>query len=236
MKTCSFLVMFAALAGAGCASYQTPGGGASIAELTTPSIADAMARKPAVSWPARLIVVRVQAGGYQSASNSGYGQGRYSVVTTRDIETEADFSRLAAFPRVAAVGALNRVLLPSNVSSAEDLRVAAAQLQGDIVLLYTIDTAFRTETRQVGPLQLVSLGFFPNKKAKVTSTSAAALIDTRTGFVYGVAEWTAHEEQRSDVWKNQAAIEKARARAERAAFTGMLDEVEKLWAGVSAAR
>jgi hypothetical protein len=101
------------------------------------------------------------------------------------------------------------------------------------VLLYTVDTSFRTETTEIGPLQLVSLGFFPNKKAKVTSTCAAALVDTRTGYVYGVAEWTTHDDQRSDLWSSREAIEKARARAERGAFDGALAEVEKLWAGVS---
>jgi hypothetical protein len=217
-----------------CASYRTPGGGVSIPELTTPSVADAMARKPAASWPARIIAVRVQGAGYQSYSNRSYGQGRYSVVTTRDIETEADFARLGAMPQVAGVGALNRLLLPGNLESADELRTAAAQLQGDIVFMYTIDTSFRTDTQQIGPLQLVSLGFFPNKKAKVTSTCAIALIDTRTGYVYGVAESTSKEDQRSDLWNSEEAIEKARARAERGAFVAALGETEKLWAQVAA--
>jgi hypothetical protein len=225
--------LLAALALCGCASYRTPGGGVSIPEITSPGIAEAMARKPAASWPARLIVVRVQGSGYQSYTARGYGQGRFSVVTTRDIETEADFARLGAMPKVAAVGALNRLLLPGNLDSADDLRTAAAQLQGDIVLLYTIDTSFRTESTQIGPLQLVSLGFFPNKKAKVSSTCAIALLDTRTGYVYGVAESTSNEAQRSDLWNKEAAIEKARARAERGAFTGALAEVEKLWASIA---
>jgi hypothetical protein len=156
------------------------------------------------------------------------------VVTARDIETEADFARLGALPNVAELGTLNRLLLPSQLSSAEDLRRAAAQLKGDIVLLYTIDTAFRTETQEIGPLQLVSLGFFPNKKARVTSTCALALVDTRTGYVYGVAEWSTHEAQRSDLWSTRTAIETARAKAERGAFEGALGELEKLWAGIAA--
>lgn len=225
--------LLAALILSGCASYQTPGSGVSIPDITAPDIAEALSRKPAASWPARLIVVRVQGPGYQSYSSQGYGQGRFSVVTTRDVETEADFARIGAMPKVAAVGGLNRLLLPGNLQSANDLRTAAAQLQGDIVLMYTLDTAFRTETNQIGPLQLVSLGFFPNKKAKVTTTCAVALIDTRTGFVYGVAESTAQEDQRSDAWGSRDAIEKARARAERGAFQGALGELEKLWAGVA---
>ena len=71
----------------GCASYMTPGGGVSIPEITTPNVADAMSRQPAAVFPARLAVVRVQGAGYESYSNRGYGRGRYSVITNRDIET-----------------------------------------------------------------------------------------------------------------------------------------------------
>lgn len=233
MNATRIACLLAALAAGGCATYQTPGSGVSIPEITTPDVAEAMARKPAASWPARLIVARVQGPGYHSYSNSGYGKGRYSVVTTRDIETEEDFARLGAMPKVAAVGALNRLLLPGNLENDSALRTAAAQLQGDIILLYTIDTTFRTESTDIGPLKVISLGLFPNKKAKVTTTCAVALIDTRTGFIYGVAESTASEDQRSDYWGTTAAIEKARARAERGAFVAALGEVEKLWAGVA---
>jgi len=217
-----------------CATYMTPGSGVSIPEITTPAVADAMSRKPAATFPARLVIVRVQASGYQSYTNNGYGRGTYTVLTTRDIETEADFTRLAAMPDVAEVGGMNRLLLPGHLNSADDLRQAAAALQADIVMMYTIDTAFRTETTQIGPMQLVSLGFFPNKKARVSSTCAVAFIDTRTGFIYGAAESTANEEQRSDLWNKEEAIEKARARAERGAFTSALGEVEKSWASIAA--
>jgi len=236
MSTSRILAALATLFLAACSSYRTPGSGVSIPELTTPDVAAALALKPAASWPARIIAVRVQGAGYESYSNRGYGRGRYSVVTTRDIETEADFARLGAMPMVAGVGSLNRLLLPGTLESADEMRAAAARLQGDIVLMYTIDTAFRTDTTQIGPLQLVSLGFFPNKKARVSSTCAAALIDTRTGYVYGVAESTANEDQRSDLWNKEEAIEKARAKAERGAFTAALGEVEKLWTQVVAAQ
>ena len=229
--SCALLI---AILTTGCASYMTPGGAVSIPEITTPDVADALSRKPAAVFPARLAVVRVQGAGYESYSNRGYGRGKYSVVTNRDIETEADFTRLAAMPEVSAVGTLNRLLLPANHTSGDDLRTAAAQLQADIVMLYTIDTSFRTDTQQIGPMQLVALGFFPNKKAKVSSTCAVAFVDTRTGYVYGVAESTANEEQRSDLWNKEEAIEKARAKAERAAFAQALGDVEKLWGQIAA--
>ena len=229
-----FFALVASFLLAGCATYRTPGGPVSIPEITDSGVAEALARKAAATFPARLIVTRVQASGYESHSNRGYGAGRYSVVTTRDVETEADLARLGKMPGVAAVGALNRLLLPGNLTSAMDLRTGAAQLHGDILLLYTFDTSFRTDTTRIGPLQLVSLGFFPNKKAVVTSTCSAAFIDVRTGYVYGVAEATAKEEQRSDLWSTQEALEKARLQAERNALGSLLGELERSWAAIFA--
>jgi hypothetical protein len=226
--------LWIALLAGGCATYTTPGRGVSIPEITSPRVAQAMSAEPAAAFPARIAVVRVQSSGYQSYSNRGYGYGAFSVITTRDIETDADFARLTAMPGVKGLAAMSRLLLPLHIESFDDLRVAAGALQTDMVLLYTLDTAFHTDTAQIGPLQLVSLGFFPNKKAKVSSTCAVAFIDTRTGFIYGVTESTATEEQRSDYWNKEEAIEKARKKAEREAFTASVGEIEKLWSGIVA--
>lgn len=185
---CAALAAIFATLVCGCATYTTPGGAVSIPQITEGGVAEALARKPAASFPARLIVARVQAANYTSYSNRGYGAGRYSVLTNRDVESEADFARLGAMKGVAAVGTLNRLLL-----------------------------------------QAVSLGFFPNKKSWVTSTCAAAFIDVRTGFVYGLAESTVTESQRSDLWSTQSAIEKARFAAEGAAFRAALGEIERTW-------
>jgi len=234
MTRLSAFLLFVAMQLAGCASYQTPGGAVSIPAITAVDVGEALARQPAASFPAHLIVARVQAAGYSSYTNHGYGQGNYTVLTTRDIETDEDFRRLDAMPGVASLGPLSRVLIPRELNSILDLQKAAAQLRGDVILLYTLDTSFRTDTVRIGPLQAVSLGFFPNKKPHVTATCAAAFVDVRTGYVYGVAEGTATEEQRANVWNTQAAIEGARAKAERAAFAAVMIEVEKVWSGILA--
>lgn len=216
----------------GCAHYTTPGGGVSIPEITGSNIAEALSRKPAAVFPAHIILARVQGASYRTLSNQGYGNGRYTLLTTRDIELDSDLERLASLDGVAGVGPLSRLFVPSMVQSAEDLRAAAAQLRGDIVLLYTVDTVFRTETRNLGPLQVVGLGFLRNKKASVTATCAAAFLDVRTGYVYGLAEGSATEEQRSDLWGTAGAIDKARLKAERAAFEKALQEVSKVWPSI----
>jgi hypothetical protein len=218
----------------GCAHYRTPGGGVSIPAITDSKIAEALAREPAAQFPAHVIVARVQASGYVSSSGRGYGNGGYTVLTTRDIETDEDFTQLASQPGIAAVGAINRILLPIELRSLQDLREAAAQLHGDIVLLYTVDTAFHTESQLVAPLQLVSLGMFASEKSRITTTCAAAFIDVRTGYVYGVAEGTATDTRRSSPWTTEAAIEGARLKTEREAFTSALEEISKTWTSINA--
>jgi hypothetical protein len=230
VAVCSLVLLFCLC---GCAHYTTPGGGVSIPAITDASVAESLARKPAAEFPAHIIVARVQANDYASLSAQGYGNGRYSVLTMRDIETDADFMQLMRLPGVAGVGALNRLLLPKNLKSAQELREAAAQLRGDIVLLYTVDTSFHTESQLVAPLQAVTLGIFASEKSRIVSTCAAAFIDVRTGFVYGVAEGSATATRRSSVWTTEAAIDAARLQTERDAFSGALKEIEKAWIAIN---
>jgi hypothetical protein len=234
----NFWALAAALAGllgSGCATYTTPGGGMDLQDLVAPDadIAERMQAEPAAVFPARIAVARVQAPGYYSRSmDSCYGKGRYCVLTTRDVEPEATFERLAKLPLVSAVALMNRVLLSSQLSSAKELREAAASLKTDMILVYSIDTGFNIENTDVGPLALISLGFLPTKKARVTATASAALFDVRTGFVYGLAEATAIEEQRGTFWSSSEAVDAARKRAEAESFQKLVGEVEKFWADV----
>ncbi len=213
----------------GCASYTTPAAGVELSTLTDVDIAEIMKVEPASEFPARMAVARVQAPGYVSRTNSSYGTGRYSVVTTRDIEDESDFEKLTQLEMLNGVAPLGRVLLPQNLDSIKDLRVAAAQLKTDLILIYSVDTAFHVEGTPLGPLSAITLGFLPNKKAFVSSTTSGALVDVRTGYIYGVAESTEREEQRTTVWNTQDAIDKARLTAEKASFKSFIGEFEKLW-------
>jgi hypothetical protein len=218
----------------GCAHYKTPGAGVSIPAITDADVADVMSRKPAAEFPAHIVVARVQASGYASRTVGSYGAGQFSVLTTRDIETEQDFAMLASMPGVAGVGPLNRILLSPDLRSTRELRQAAAQLRGDIVLLYTLDTQFRTQSQLAAPLKVVTLGVFASEKVRIVTTCAAALIDVRTGFVYGVAEGTATDTRRSSAWGTEEAIDKSRLKTERDAFSAALQEVAKTWSSINA--
>jgi hypothetical protein len=220
----------------GCASYQTPGAGIGVGGLSKADedIAEVMKREPAAQYPTRLALARVQSPGYTTRNTYCYGKGRYCLVTTREIEKDQDFARVSRLPMVSHVTPLGRMLVAEEINSIKDLRLGAASLKTDMLLLYSIDTRFNVDSTDIGPLALISLGFLPNKKARVNSTASAALIDVRTGFVYGVAESTATEDQRASAWSTNDAIEASRLEAEATAFHGLLDELEKLWQGVVA--
>lgn len=217
-----------------CATYTTPAAGVSLAAIAEKDsdIAEAFKREPAMAFPAHLAIARVASSGYYSRTNVGYGSGGFSVLTVRDVETEAALARIANLPEVAGVGTLSRLLLPTNLNSIRDLRQSAAQLKADALLVYTIDTGFRHESDQIGPLQTVALGMFATEKSFATATCSFAIIDVRTGFIYGTGETNATEDQRSNLWGTADAIDKARMRAEGKCFDTAVDEVGKLWRSI----
>ena len=163
-------------------SYVTPGGSVKLSSLADADINHVMAKTPVAQFPVNLAVARVQASGYRSANNESYGSGRYSVVTSRDVEKEEDFERIGNMPMIKGVAPLNRLLLPSHLNSIKVLRAAAARLRADILLVYTFDTSFRVGEQHFGPLNVIFLGLLPNKEVTVTTTASAALFDVRSEF------------------------------------------------------
>ena len=125
----------------GCATYQTPGAGVNVGNLSKADgdIAEVMKREPASPFPARIAMARVQSTGYYSHNNNQcYGKGAFCILTTRDIETEQDFERLGRLPMISGIAAMSRILLPEQLDSIKDLRLAAANLKTDMLLVYSV--------------------------------------------------------------------------------------------------
>ena len=234
MQMICLLLAIAGSGVTGCATYVTPGAGVALSQLGDGHIQALLNRNPLSPFPAHIAVTRVQDSGYRSYSTESYGEGRYSVITTRDIEQDAHFERIANLPMVAGVAPLNRLLIPVRLHSDRELRHAAASVKADLLLVYTLDTSFRIKDHDIGPLGVITLGFLPNQEAKVTTTGSAAIYDVRTGFIYGLAEATAHERQSASIWTSQDAVEESRFRAETQAFESLLGELEKTWDGIIA--
>lgn len=226
----------------GCTSYAAPGRGADMtvfqaaqALTTDEKIRGAYAAEPLASFPASIAVVRVQGEGYRNyAGYDGYGSGRYSVITRREVEKQEQFDRLAKLPGVAGVAPLGRLLIPERLQNDQELRVAAASLRADLLLIYTFDTQFSSDN-YAGPLMVVSLGLLPTKVESVKTTASAVLLDTRTGFVHAVAEGSGDAGQLANAWTSSDAADDARLRAERRAFEALIEEFAGVWPMVLAA-
>jgi hypothetical protein len=234
------LLMLSSVVGCG-SSYRTPGGPADFramgitgdeAELLTDrAITERMNIKPLASFPAAIAVVRVQAPGYYSSTARGVGSGKYTIVTTRDVESEDEFAKLEGLPMVRSIGMLNQLSVSGPCNDSRELRQAAASVQADMVLVYTFDTEFDTQEK-VAPLGLITLGLFPDREARVTSTCSAVLMDTRNGFIYGLSEATGKDERFTNAWGSEAAIDSSRRKAEKAAFAALVVKLQELWPGV----
>ncbi len=229
MKSLRYLLFALGVLGlTSCATYVTPDGPANLAAITDNDIAAGYKAKPAATYPANIAVVRVQQAGYRSYSAEGVGSGAFSVITSPDIESEQDLERLGALPGIQAVVRLNSLLLPSRLQSTKDIRVAASKLQTDFVLLYTIDTKFRSEDLSK-PLTAVSLGIFSTRKFRVTSTASALLIDTRTGYVYGAIEEQSADSGIASAWGEAEHIDKVRRLTEREALDKLFESFRGIW-------
>ena len=203
----------------GCAAdhYVTPPAGAELTVMSDANLRGYYSTKPVTRFPANIAIVRLN---------------RDSVVATRDIESDDDLAKITALPLVGSVAPIGKILLPARVSSFDDLRPPAARLHADLLLVYTVDTTFAVEGKSLGPLELISLGLIPHKKAHVTATVAGVLVDVRTGYVYGTSEATAEEQQRANLWSKYDAINSSRLKAEERAFDDFVDEFGRLWKGV----
>lgn len=217
----------------GCAtSYIAPGPRADLQAFGGASVQEGFAAKPTAPFPATLAFVRVQAPAYvnynmpvPAATGS---TGRYSVITTREVEDDDQVERLGHLPQVAGVTAINRMLLPQNLQGDKELREAAARLQADLLLVYTFDTAF-FETDLARPLTVITLGLSPTRKVAVATTVSALLMDTRTGYIYSTYESTKKADTLATSWGTRDAADTARRDNERQAFREMVGEVEKSW-------
>lgn len=238
----ALVLLAATLLNAGCQSYTTPGPAADMRvfgitppgqreKLTDYKIKQELERKPLATFPANICIARVQGNEYHNYYHRGYGNGAYSVVTTRDVETDEQLQRIEDLPMVAGVATVNRMILPSDLKSDMELRQAAAKLHAQILLLYTFDTRFYDENN-ASPADVITFGFGNHKKIRITVTASAALLDVRNGYVYGVAEATAQHEQPTSSWNNQKKADESRQQAEAEAFDQLVTELTRTWKGV----
>lgn len=193
---------------------------------------ESFAAKPAAGFPAGIVAVRVQAPRYRNyytdREGGVYGQGRYSIITVKEVEEDADIQRIARLPQVGGLITLSTLLLPAQLESDREIREAAARLKADMVLLYTFDTSFHDNDASVA-LNVISLGLSPTRKVFVRVAASALLLDTRTGFIYAALEANEKRQVISNAWESRESADRARRDAEKAAFKALVTEFETNW-------
>src|SRR5882762_6162991 len=99
----------------GCATYIPPSGRADLAALSSPSMQESFAAKPAAAFPASIAAVRVQAPNYQNyhtqREGGVYGQGRHSIITNKGGEEQADLERSGQMQKMGGLITISRLLL-----------------------------------------------------------------------------------------------------------------------------
>lgn len=237
MKSSLTFALLAALASlvlslTGCSTYIAPGAKADLQSFTPPSIQAGFATKPTHPFPASIAAVRIQDSGYSNyhlrRHGGQYGEGRYTVILTREVEEQSHFDRIAALPQVAGLISLNRMLLPDKLDDERQIREAASRLQADLVFVYTFNTQF-FDTDKAKALTVITLGLSPTRKITAITTVSALLMDTRTGYIYAAYETTERAETISSSWSSGDSADAVRQKNEKTAFGKLIDEFATSW-------
>jgi len=199
------------------------------AEFSNPLIARAYQCKPAMRYPATIGL----------APMDGEAQ-----IAFRALDADGKLDALKSLPRVTNVVNVSSLLIsnggdlagpdgrPMPIWNKSDLalREAAARLHCDAVLLVKLETTV-TDGKLLAPLSLFTLGFFPNDRTEVIATALAALVDTRTGYVYATTERSAGKTCHAISWDDSTRDRTTRL-ANQKAMEKLFAEIPAVWGGV----
>jgi hypothetical protein len=205
------------------------------ATVSADAVAAGFAREPQAKLPARIAVARLESRSteprFRRSSGHGGASAELMLANKADPTTTAAYQRLAALPEVSDLTPLNTLIANPRIESQESLRASAASLQADLLYVYTFDSYVRSHTALSGllALSLGLLGFLPTTSIEVESTASGALIDVRSGYVYGVANVAETSKKTSSMWNEDDDLEDVREQAECAAFEKLTAEFEQRW-------
>ncbi len=220
-----------------CASkYTTPGASVNISELADEDVSKILSNKPTAEFPVHMAIARIQSPQYTNYryQRAMYNKpsGSFSMVLTRNSTEDEAFEMMNELDGIEQASPFNRLLLPYDYKSIKDLRVAAAKMKAEMLLVYTFDTEFIIDTKNYGPQNVFTLGYLKNKDVKVVTTASAAIFDVQTEYLYGLAEATAKESRRSNAWKKQDEVDALRVQTENEAFQELMQDLELVWADI----
>jgi hypothetical protein len=195
--------------------------------FSDPLIARAHNAKPTIQFPARIGVAPMNDD---------------AKLQLRNLDALGKLDGLKKLPNLAAFVNISSLLMSSGYDGDESkhkpiwnkgdliIREAAAKLHTHAVLLVKLETIV-TDGQIFAPLSMLTLGMFPNDRAEVMVTALAALVDTRTGYVYGVLERSAGRTNYSISWDDDSR-DRAVRKTEQAAAQKLIGEFPDFWLGV----
>lgn len=229
-KPACFLALAAAAFFSGCASYvNSPAARSAVAQrreaFSHSLISKAYNAQPTMRFPATVAIAPM---------------GSEAVMHIRALDALGRLESLKSLPELRNLPMATSLLENSADHKDEGnvpllrLREAAARLHADAVLLISVETN-ATDGEMFAPLTTATLGLFPNNRYEIVATGLAALIDTRTGYVYGTSEKSAAKSGVMMVAGSNDALARRKQQAQREAVEKLLKEFPSFWNGVVAA-
>ena len=224
MKPAAILLPLALSLLAGCSSYvNSPAYRSAAAEkraaFSDPIIARAYNARPGIRFPATIAI----------ATTDGSAREHIRALSATD-----KLDSLQSLPGIARTVTLSSLLVSNETREKKPdlaLREAAARVQADAVLIVATETS-ATDGKIVAALSDLTLGLFPNKRYEIICTALAALVDTRTGYLYGALEKSHAGSGLTMAWGSDDVIARARSKAERRAVEKLFAEFPAFWRAV----
>ena len=138
---------------------------------------------------------------------------------------------LAELQAVADVRIIDRRMVPRPQDDGEPLRRAAELLGADMLLAYTIHLDVTSDDK-LPVLTLLTLGLAPTVTERGNAVIDAVLIDSHSGYIYGVARTEASNTRLATPWSSRKAARRAIARARERAVTHLIDRMPGAWSAV----
>ena len=222
--TTLLLLAVAAVFTSGCTSHiNSPAVARAIeakrAAFSDPLLARAYNAQPTMRFPATIAIAT------QSSETREH---------IRNLSAQGRLDTLKSLPQLANFITLSSLLYnPQTTATKPDLvmREAAARMHSDAVLIVATETQ-ATDGKIIAPLTELSLGLFPNKRYELVCTALAALVDTRTGYVYGALEESRSRTGLTMAWGSDDVMHRARTRTEREALEKLIAAFPPFWRGV----
>ena len=179
--------------------------------------------EPKAKFPLRLAVVELERGG-----RCRDGEASVRVV---DPESPEKLRELANLRAVAGMRIIDRRMVSGRQRHSAGVRRAAELAGAEMILIYTIHITDE-DTDHLPPLTLFTLGLAPTTTTKGNAVVDALLMDTESGYIYGIGRTEASNTRLSNMWRSGRARDRAIARARQRAVAHLVDHMVDAWEAV----